>query len=130
MVRTHSSSERPTRYSLFPRVEDIISGRSEASKVLFRSPTDTQNGFLILPDMKWDLTTVNSLYLVAIALTPEVRSLRDLTGAHVPMLKSIKREAICIAKEKWSLEATELRLFVHYQPSYCAHHLKLVLVLR
>ncbi|VDB95599.1 unnamed protein product [Peniophora sp. CBMAI 1063] len=107
-------------------VEDIIAGRSEASKVLFRSPPDTSNGFLILPDMKWDLVTVNSLYLVAISLTSEVRSLRDLTSGHVPMLKSIKGEAERIAGAKWGLKATELRLFVHYQPSYYHFHVHIV----
>ncbi|KZV60849.1 scavenger mRNA decapping enzyme [Peniophora sp. CONT] len=107
-------------------VEDIISGQSEASKVLFRSPPNTANGFLILPDMKWDLVTVNSLYLVAIATTSGVRSLRDLRSEHVPMLKSVKREAVRVAGEKWGLKKTELRLFVHYQPSYYHFHVHIV----
>ena len=69
--------------------------------------------------MKWDLTSVESLYLIALMLLPDIKSLRDLTRSHLPLLCSIRREAINIVKTRWGLEATELRIFVHYQPSYC-----------
>jgi hypothetical protein len=105
---------------LLNRIEEIISGRSEAEKVLFRSPPEVAPfGFLILPDMKWDLTTVASLYLVALMLLPNIKSLRDLNRSHIPLLRAIQREAANIAKSRWGLERTELRLFIHYQPSYC-----------
>ena len=84
IVKPYIDSIPPSRTQW---IQEIISGRSEANKVLYRSPS---NNFLILPDMKWDLTTVNSLYLVAIATTPEIRSLRDLRGEHVEMLKSVE----------------------------------------
>lgn len=57
----------------FQRVTDILSGQSEQEAVLFDSPD-----CVILPDMKWDRHTVESLYLVAIARDPSIRSLRDL----------------------------------------------------
>ena len=105
---------------LYNRVEEIISGRSEAEKVLFRSPPEADPfGFLILPDMKWDLTTVASLYLVALTLLPNITNLRDLNRSHLPLLRAIRREATNVAKNRWGLERTELRLFIHYQPSYC-----------
>jgi m7GpppX diphosphatase len=70
--------------------------------------------------MKWDLTTLSSLYLVAISLTDSVRSLRDLNKGHLPMLHSIRKEATRIVMEKWGLGKGALRFYVHYQPSYCA----------
>jgi m7GpppX diphosphatase len=69
--------------------------------------------------MKWDLTNVASLYLVALMLLPNIKSLRDLNRSHIPLLRSIRREAANVVKSRWGLQATELRLFVHYQPSYC-----------
>ena len=36
------------------------------------------------------------------------------------MLKSIRSEAHRVVSEKWGLGQGSLRLFVHYQPSYCA----------
>ncbi|KAI0088391.1 scavenger mRNA decapping enzyme [Irpex rosettiformis] len=106
-------------------VLDILSGKSEAEKVLYRSLTP-ENGFIILPDMKWDLTTVSSLYLVAIALTDSVRSLRDLRKAHLPMLRTIREEATRIVGDKWGLAKGSLRLYVHYQPSYYHFHVHIV----
>ncbi|KAI0825974.1 scavenger mRNA decapping enzyme [Irpex lacteus] len=106
-------------------VLDILSGKSEANKILYRSPTP-EDGFIILPDMKWDLTTMSSLYLVAIALTDSIRSLRDLRKKHLPMLRSIRTEATRIVSEKWGLEKGSLRFYVHYQPSYYHFHVHIV----
>ncbi len=55
------------------RVTKILSGEAEQKAVLFSSPE-----FILLPDMKWDRHTIGSLYLVAIARDPTLRSLRDL----------------------------------------------------
>lgn len=105
------------------RVDDILTGVSEQDKILYRCPE-----FIILPDMKWDLVTVSSLYLVAITNNlvspPEnqrrrIRSMRDLRRSDIPWLRSIKREAGRIVKEKWGLEDGSLRCYIHYQPSYC-----------
>jgi len=96
--------------------------------VIFRSAVADPHGFLILPDMKWDLTTASSLYLVAITLSKDIRSLRDLTREHLDMLKAIRHEARRAVEERWGLRSTEIRCFVHYQPSYCKRHMSLVLV--
>lgn len=101
------------------RVTDIIEGRSEVEKVLHRD-AHPDYGYVLLPDMKWDLTTLASLYLTAISLSTAIRSLRDLTKKHIPMLKSIRSEVHRVVSEKWGLGQGTLRLFVHYQPSYCA----------
>ena len=72
--------------------------------------------------MKWDLANLTSLYLVALTLLPNIKSLRDLNLSHLPLLRSIRREATNVVKNRWGLERTELRLFIHYQPSYCKLH--------
>ncbi|KAI0031961.1 scavenger mRNA decapping enzyme [Vararia minispora EC-137] len=107
-------------------VTDILTGTSEAEKVLFRSPPSSPDGFLILPDMKWDTVTLGSLYLVALALSSEVKCLRDVKKRHLPMLKAIRRETRRIVEERFGLESTQLRLFVHYQPSYYHFHVHIV----
>ncbi|KAI9444282.1 scavenger mRNA decapping enzyme [Lactarius indigo] len=107
-------------------IDEVVSGRSEAEKILFRSPDSDPFGFLISPDMKWDLTSTASLYLLALMLRPDIKCLRDLTYLHLPLLRSIRREATNVVKTRWGLEATELRLFVHYQPSYYHFHVHIV----
>lgn len=116
------TSERPdgVRFTsdILLRVYNILSGKSEAEKVLFRDD-DPDYGFVILPDMKWDLTTTTSLYLVAIAISRDIHSVRDLTKGHVPMLRKIQQEAKKIVQERWKLDPGALRFYIHYQPSYC-----------
>ncbi|KAF8168212.1 scavenger mRNA decapping enzyme [Crassisporium funariophilum] len=102
-------------------VDDILLGLSEQSKVLYSSPE-----FLILPDMKWDLKTITSLYLVAIVQDRTIRSLRDLRKNHVGLLKSIRREATHVVKERWGLGNGSLRMYIHYQPSYYHFHVHIV----
>jgi m7GpppX diphosphatase len=114
-----SLSPSPPYHPTPHRVSDILSGAAEASKVLYHSPPDEPHGFVVLPDMKWDTVTLGALYLVAIAARPAMRSLRDITRTHLPMLRAIRAAARRVVRERWGLAPTELRMFVHYQPSYC-----------
>ncbi|KAF8810783.1 scavenger mRNA decapping enzyme [Phlegmacium glaucopus] len=102
-------------------VENILTGLSEQSKILHSSPS-----FMILPDMKWDLKTISSLYLVSIVQDRTIRSMRDLRKRHVGLLKDIRREAVRIVSEKWGLGKGSLRMYVHYQPSYYHFHIHIV----
>jgi m7GpppX diphosphatase len=73
--------------------------------------------------MKWDLHTISSLYLIAIVRDKSLRSLRDLRASkelgHIPLLKAIRDEALAVAQDKWGIEKGGLRMYMHYQPSYC-----------
>ncbi|EGN92531.1 hypothetical protein SERLA73DRAFT_79467 [Serpula lacrymans var. lacrymans S7.3] len=106
-------------------VDDLLSGKSEADRILYKDEA-SDYGYIILPDMKWDMTTVSALYLVAIAQSRAIRSLRDLRKHHLGMLKSIRRESLKIVREKWDLLEGGIRLFVHYQPSYYHFHVHIV----
>ncbi|KAJ7066655.1 scavenger mRNA decapping enzyme [Mycena amicta] len=102
-------------------VQDILDGHKEQSKILFTSPS-----FIILPDMKWDLHTLGSLYLVAIVRDPAIKSLRDLRTQHIPLLKSIRKQAAAVVREKWGIQAGGLRMFIHYYPTYFHFHVHIV----
>ncbi|KAG7093552.1 hypothetical protein E1B28_007222 [Marasmius oreades] len=102
-------------------VTEILEGRAEQDKILFASEE-----VIILPDMKWDLHTIGSLYLVAIVRDPRLRSLRDLRGEHVQLLKNIRDEAYKVTGDRWAIGKGGLRLFIHYQPSYYRFHVHIV----
>ncbi|KAJ7760496.1 scavenger mRNA decapping enzyme [Mycena metata] len=113
-----------TRWRVFRghvAVTEILDGHKEQSKLLFSS-----SDFIILPDMKWDLHTVGSLYLIAIVRDNSIRSIRDLRVRHIALLKSIQREAIAVASEKWGVLQGGLRMYMHYQPSYYHFHVHIV----
>ncbi|KAG6808451.1 hypothetical protein H0H93_016907, partial [Arthromyces matolae] len=111
-------------------VSNILLGHSEQSKILISKPP-----FLILPDMKWDGQTISSLYLLALVRDSSLRSLRDLRRKHVSLLKEIREDAVRVVWEKWGSVAGrtgirnpkgELRMYVHYQPSYYHFHVHIV----
>jgi len=118
IVKPYIASFPPSRTQW---VEDVLNGISEQKKVLYSSPE-----FMILPDMKWDLTTISSLYLVAIAQDRTIKSLRDLRKRHVPLLQGIRDEANRIGQDKYGLSSGSLRMFIHYQPSYYHFHVHIV----
>jgi len=122
VVKPYISALPPARIQW---VYNILFGESEAEKILHKD-SSPETGYVILPDMKWDLTTVASLYLVAIIFSKDITCLRDLRKRHLGMLHSIRRESTKIAKEKWGLEEGSLRFFIHYQPSYYHFHVHIV----
>ncbi|WWC88369.1 uncharacterized protein L201_003280 [Kwoniella dendrophila CBS 6074] len=102
----------------------ILEGRKEAERVLYKTEDDT--GFVILPDLKWDQTSMNALYLTVLVQTHSIKTLRDLTPSHIPLLEDIKQAVFRTVKEKYGVASSKLRLFVHYQPSYYHFHVHVV----
>lgn len=103
----------------FQWVHNILEKKAEADRVVFEDP-DPVTGFVLLPDFKWDQKQVNlwwicvrifetpwikaqwksmivsftlqlqDLYLIAIVHRRDVKSLRDLTAEHLPLLTNIR----------------------------------------
>ncbi|KAJ1899801.1 hypothetical protein LPJ66_001887 [Kickxella alabastrina] len=61
------------------------------------------------------------MYLVAIVHRRDIKSLRDLTASHLPLLKNIRDNSI-VAAQAYGVSAEQLRLYIHYQPSYYHFH--------
>ncbi|PIA18226.1 scavenger mRNA decapping enzyme [Coemansia reversa NRRL 1564] len=101
-------------------VYNILSKVDEADRIVYEDP-DPLNGFVILPDLKWDNSTAANMYLVAIIHRYDIKSLRDLTEIHLPLLKNIRSKAD-IAAQHYGVSHDKLRLYVHYQPSYYHFH--------
>ncbi|XP_013418826.1 m7GpppX diphosphatase [Lingula anatina] len=102
-------------------VYNILDKKKEAERIVFED-VDPETGFILLPDMKWDCKQVNDLYLVAICHTRGLRSLRDLTRDHLPLLKNILEKGQNAIKEKYQVPPSKLRIYFHYQPSYYHLH--------
>lgn len=62
---------------------------------------------------------MSMLYLQCIVHNRHIRCLRDLIPQHLPMLKNIRKNAEAAAMEKYGVTKGDLRMFVHYQPSFC-----------
>ncbi|ODN74063.1 hypothetical protein L202_07532 [Cryptococcus amylolentus CBS 6039] len=105
-------------------VYEILEGRKEVDRVLVNK--SGPDGFVVLPDLKWDETTQNALYLVVITQDRAIKSLRDLRPSHLPLLQDIQKEAWRVAEEKHGVDKGKLRLFVHYHPTYYHFHVHVV----
>lgn len=106
-------------------VYNILFHGKEAESVV-HNDVDAENGFVLLPDMKWDQKTMSALYLCAIVRRTDLASVRDLNGSHVEFLENIVakiKEATC---SNYEIEQDKLRIFVHYQPSYYHFHIHVV----
>jgi len=75
--------------------------KSEKERIKYDTASENQkddedNGFLLLPDLKWS-GKLNELYLLAIIKKRNIKSLRDLTINHLPLLKNIlNKGSVCI----------------------------------
>ncbi|KTW27326.1 hypothetical protein T552_02310 [Pneumocystis carinii B80] len=103
-------------------VYNILDHISETENVIYEC-TDEKNGFIILPDLKWDQKTVSTLYYVAIVHRRDISSLRDLKKEHIPLLLAIKQAALDVIPKKFQeISQDQLKFFIHYHPSYYHFH--------
>ncbi|KAK1783140.1 HIT-like domain-containing protein [Copromyces sp. CBS 386.78] len=109
---------------------NIVEGKKEVEDVIYRTPygEDTEDeGFLLLPDLNWDRKTLDALHLLGLVERRDIWSLRDLKKKHVPFLRHMKKKFIeATTKVYPSIEEDQLKLYVHYQPTYYHFHIHIV----
>lgn len=96
------------------------------SETFIHHNEDPTDGFVLLPDMKWDRISMEALYLIAIVKRKDIASVRDLTGDHVEFLEKLNSSVKALASEKFPIASDALRVFIHYQPSYYHFHVHVV----
>jgi m7GpppX diphosphatase len=112
-------------------VYNIIDGITEVEDVIYRTPKgrDGDEGFLLAPDLNWDRKTMEALHLLAIVERRDIWSLRDLKIKHVPWLKHMREKLLLSTVDTYQekgLERDQLKLYVHYQPTYYHFHIHIV----
>ncbi|CRG90590.1 scavenger mRNA-decapping enzyme DcpS [Talaromyces islandicus] len=112
-------------------VFNILEGRTEQEDVILRDTEHgPEDGFLVLPDLNWDRKTIGSLHLLALVERRDIWSLRDLKKKHIPWLKYLRQRLLeATVKIYPDLEQDQLKLYVHYQPTYYHFHVHIVNVM-
>ncbi|GLI77942.1 hypothetical protein PoHVEF18_006239 [Penicillium ochrochloron] len=110
---------------------NILEGRTEQEDVIMRDAGHgPDDAFLMLPDLNWDRKTLNSLHLLALVHRRDIWSLRDLQKKHIPWLKYLRQRVLeATVKMYPDLEEDQLKLYVHYQPTYYHFHIHVVNVM-
>ncbi|KLJ12029.1 hypothetical protein EMPG_12864 [Blastomyces silverae] len=110
-------------------VYNIIEGRKEQEDVIIRV-SDPEEGFLLLPDLNWDRKTIGTLRLLCLVERRDIWSLRDLKKQHIPWLKHMREKVLDgVVKVYPQLERDQLKLYLHYQPTYYHLHIHVVNVM-
>ncbi|KEZ41381.1 Uncharacterized protein SAPIO_CDS7504 [Scedosporium apiospermum] len=108
---------------------NIIEGRKEVEDVIYRTELGKagDEGFLLLPDLNWDRKTLEALHLLALVERRDIWSLRDLRKKHIPWLEHMKEKVVAATVKTYpSIDADQLKLYVHYQPTYYHFHIHIV----
>jgi m7GpppX diphosphatase len=110
-------------------VYNIIEGKTEVEDVIFRTPlgqTTNDEGFLLLPDLNWDRKTIGTLHVLGLVERRDIWSLRDLRKKHVGWLKHMRKRFVDATVGSYGVEEDQLKLYVHYQPTYYHFHVHVV----
>ncbi|KAJ4368273.1 hypothetical protein N0V83_006629 [Neocucurbitaria cava] len=106
-------------------VFNIIEGRTEQEDVMYREHGD--EGFLLLPDLNWDRKTLGGLHLLGLVERRDIWSVRDLKRVMVEWVKHMRTKMIeATVKLYPEIEKDQLKLYVHYQPTYYHFHIHIV----
>ncbi|XP_037954972.1 m7GpppX diphosphatase [Teleopsis dalmanni] len=108
-------------------VYNILEHKQETERIIFEDK-DPDEGFILLPDLKWDGRNVETLYLIALPHKRNIKSLRDLTGEHLPLLRNIRKLAVEKIEELYGISGSQLRMYFHYQPSFYHLHVHINLL--
>ncbi|KAJ5476150.1 hypothetical protein N7475_001879 [Penicillium sp. IBT 31633x] len=112
-------------------VFNILEGRTEQEDVIMRDEGHgPEDAFLMLPDLNWDRKSMGSLHLLALVHRRDIWSLRDLKKSFVPWLKYLRKRVLEATVSMYpDLEEDQLKLYVHYQPTYHHFHIHVVNVM-
>lgn len=103
-------------------VSNILYDGAEAERVLFKN-----DDYIVLPDMKWDGKDLSSLYCCCIVYDDNIESVRNLNASHIPYLERIRTSILTeLPRIYKGLNRDELRIYVHYHPSYYHFHIHVV----
>ncbi|XP_001359051.3 m7GpppX diphosphatase [Drosophila pseudoobscura] len=102
-------------------VYNILEHKKETERIVFED-NDPETGFILLPDLKWDGRNVENLYLLGIVHKHNIKSLRDLNGSHLPLLRNMRQSAKDAISKRYGLNPNQLRMYFHYQPSFYHLH--------
>lgn len=106
-------------------VYNILDGLKEQEDVIYKETGE--EGFLLLPDLNWDRKTLESLHLLGIVERRDIWSVRDLRKGMVGWVSHMRSKMLDATVRLYpELDKDQLKLYVHYQPTYYHFHIHIV----
>jgi m7GpppX diphosphatase len=103
-------------------IYNVLEGKKETELRVFEN-----EHFMLQKDWKFNEgDDLKSLYCLAITKRRDLHTIRDLTAADLPMLKSILAESIPAMTAMFKVPACQITAYFHYQPTYYHMHVHFV----
>lgn len=119
-VETFEEYLKNDEYCKTSWIDNIILKKVDDGKIFYEN-----EDFLIISDYKWNLKSMDQMYLLAIFTNDKLRSIRNLTGDHLDLLKSV-RSTIYEICEQLGVEKKHIVTYFHYRPTYFRLHIHIV----
>mmetsp|Transcript_29752 Transcript_29752/g.48420 ORF Transcript_29752/g.48420 Transcript_29752/m.48420 type:complete len:338 (+) Transcript_29752:100-1113(+) len=104
------------------RVYNIIDGKKEQENVLLQKGDD---GYMCFVDYKWeDKSQKKGLHLLGLPTERKtLRSIRDLRGEHLAMLKKMREDILLEINKRFSIPSSQVLAYFHYYPTFWHLHI-------
>lgn len=105
-------------------VKDLLysKGDLKGEEILYKENTEEME-FIITQSPDFDPSNISSFKLLVLTYNEKLRSIRDLRGEHIPLLKLIKKKTEEIVEEKYHIKKNQIRFYIHYFPSFWYFHI-------
>lgn len=80
-------------------------------------------GFMLQKDYKFNEGDISTLYCLALPKQRDLRTIRDLTGEHLPLLKAIREESLAAIEKTFKVCRSKILSYFHYQPTFYHLHI-------
>ncbi|EDW53854.1 GM23573 [Drosophila sechellia] len=90
-------------------VYNILEHKQETERIVYEDK-DPKTGFILLPDLKWDGRNVETLYLLGIVHKRDIKSLRDLNGSHLDLLRNVRQASKDAISKLYGINPNQLRI--------------------
>ena len=100
---------------------NVLDNKKEQELTVFEN-----EHFKLQKDYKFNEGETTTLYLLAMPKNRALKSVRDLTGEHLPMLKSILAESYELIEAKFKVPKHKIIAMFHYLPTYWLLHVHFV----
>ena len=102
-------------------IYNIIDGISETDKIICRDEK-----CVIIPSYTWDSKNINKLHILCLPIDTALRTIRELTKDHIPLLEHMKNATLEKIDLIYGLKEENVKMFFHYDPSTYHLHIHFI----
>ena len=71
-------------------------------------------GFMLQKDYKFNEGDISTLYCLALPKQRDLRTVRDLTAEHLPLLKAMRDESLAAIEKTFKVSRSKILSYFHY----------------